>query len=77
VPDRTEQGGQGFTAKQWAAAIALGLLLLFVLLNTQKVEVDFLVTTATVPLVFALLIAGLLGALVGWLLPRVRRGDKD
>jgi uncharacterized integral membrane protein len=77
VADRSDRSGQGFTAKQWAAAIALGLLLLFVLLNTQEVEVDFLVTTANVPLVFALLIAGLLGALVGWLLPRVRRRGND
>jgi uncharacterized integral membrane protein len=74
MADRSGASEQGLTAKQWAAGIALALLLLFVLLNTQKVEVDFLVTTATVPLVFALLIAGLLGALVGWLLPRVRRG---
>ncbi len=77
MADRAQKGEQGFTAKQWAAAIALGLLLLFVLLNTQKVEVDFIVTTANVPLVFALLIAGLLGALVGWLLPRVRGRGKD
>jgi uncharacterized integral membrane protein len=74
VADRTAQGKEGRSAKQWAAAVALALLLLFVLLNTQEVEVDFLVATATVPLIFALLIAGLLGALVGWLLPRVRRG---
>jgi uncharacterized integral membrane protein len=60
--------------KRWAAWISLGLLALFVLLNTQKVEVDFIVTTTTIPLIFALLIAGLLGALVAWLLPRVRRG---
>jgi uncharacterized integral membrane protein len=74
VADRTAQGKESRSAKQWAAAVALALLLLFVLLNTQEVEVDFVVATATVPLIFALLIAGLLGALVGWLLPRVRRG---
>jgi len=77
MADRSDRNDQGFTAKQWAAGIALALLLLFVLLNTQEVEVDFLVTTANVPLVFALLIAGLLGALVGWLLPRVRRRGQD
>jgi uncharacterized integral membrane protein len=74
VADRTTQGKEGRSAKQWAAGIALALLLLFVLLNTQEVEVDFLVATATVPLIFALLLAGLLGALFGWLVPRVRRG---
>ncbi len=77
MADRAEKRQQGFTAKQWAAAVALGLLLLFVLLNTQEVEVDFIVATANVPLVFALVIAGLLGALVGWLLPRVRRRGDD
>jgi uncharacterized integral membrane protein len=37
--------------------------------------VDFLFTTTDTPLIFALLIAGVLGALIGWLAPRVRRRE--
>ena len=41
--------------------------------NSQKVQVDFLFVHTTTPLIFALLIAGVLGALIGWLTPHVRR----
>ncbi len=61
---------------QAVALIAIALLALFFLLNTQEVEVDFLITTATIPLIFALLIAALLGALAAWLVPRVRRSKQ-
>lgn len=65
----------GFSAKQMLGGAALLLLLLWFVLNTQEVEVDLIVTTVTMPLFVALLIAGLLGALVGWLLPRMRSGS--
>ena len=62
--------------KLWAALVALLVLVIFVVQNSQEVTVDFLFTTTTTPLIFALLLAGVLGALVGWLLPRVRRGGR-
>ena len=69
----TSNGSEnGRSVKQWLSLVAIGLLVLFVLVNTQEVEVNFLVTTTTIPLIFALLIAALLGALATWLLPRVR-----
>ena len=61
-----------FSAKQMLSGAALLLLLLWFVLNTQEVEVNLIVTTVTMPLFIALIIAGLLGALVGWLLPRIR-----
>jgi uncharacterized integral membrane protein len=64
----------GLNARQILGGAALVLLLLWVVLNTQEVEVDLLVTTVTMPLFIALIIAGLLGALVAWLLPRIRSG---
>lgn len=67
---------EGTSWKRWAGGIALVLLLIFIVLNTQEVEVNFIVGTARTPLIFALLIAGVLGALVGWLVPRVR-GHRD
>jgi uncharacterized integral membrane protein len=49
------------------------LLVLFMALNSQTVKVHFIVTTVEMPLIFALLIAAALGALVGWAAPRLRR----
>ena len=72
--DPTRPRGQDRNWKLWAGLVALLVLIVFVVQNSQEVEVDFLFTTTTTPLVFALLIAGALGWLVGWLLPRVRRG---
>jgi uncharacterized integral membrane protein len=65
------------TWKTYVYWIAVILLLILVLQNLQKVEVDFLFITTETPLIFALLIAGALGALIGWATPRVRRGGRD
>jgi uncharacterized integral membrane protein len=55
------------------AMIAVGVvLLIFMALNSQKVEVNFIFGSAQMPLIFALLIAAALGALVGWAAPRLR-----
>lgn len=67
---------EGTNWKRWAAAIAALVLIIFVAQNSQKVRVDFLFTQTETPLVFALLIAGALGALIGWAAPRVRRRDR-
>lgn len=61
--------------KRWAFAILGVILIVFILLNSQEVEINFIVGTATAPLIFALAIAALLGFAVGWLAPRVRRGN--
>jgi uncharacterized integral membrane protein len=74
--DPTRARGQDREWKLWAAIVALVLLVVFVVQNSQEVEVDFLFTNTTTPLIFALLIAALLGALIAWLLPRVRRGGR-
>ncbi len=63
--------------KRWVAGIALVALVILIVQNSQKVEVNFFFAETQTPLVFALAIAGLLGALVGWLAPRVRRGRHD
>jgi uncharacterized integral membrane protein len=59
--------------KNWAIGGVVLLLLIFVGQNAQKVEVHFLFASANMPLIFALLIAVILGVLIGWLVPRVRR----
>ncbi len=53
------------------------VLAILILQNLQEVEVRFLFVTTNIPLIFALLLVGALGALVGWAAPRVRRGGPD
>jgi uncharacterized integral membrane protein len=52
------------------------LLLILVAQNLQQVDLDFLFIHTQTPLIVALLIAGALGALIGWALPHVRRGRR-
>ena len=75
MEERSEgEGGGRFHPKRWIALIAALILLIFVLQNSREEEVDFLFATVTTPLFFALLVAAILGALVGYLAPRVGRG---
>jgi uncharacterized integral membrane protein len=67
--------GRGW--KFWLAMVAVALLAIFVIQNSQDVEVEFLFTTTDTPLFLALLLAGGLGAVIGWAAPRVRRGGRD
>jgi len=46
---------------------------IFIIQNSQEVEVDFIFTTTETPLVFALLFAVVLGFIIGLALPRFRR----
>jgi uncharacterized integral membrane protein len=74
--DQLQPGETKRNYKAWALGVAGLLLVIFVAQNAQKVDVDFLWIHTTTPLIFALVIAGVLGALIGWLGPRVRR-DRD
>jgi uncharacterized integral membrane protein len=67
---------KGDTSRQirlWAAAVVAVLALILVFQNSQSVEFNFFFANTNTPLFFGLLIAFALGALVGWLLPRVRQ----
>jgi len=61
--------------KSWLMAIAGILLLIFVAQNSREEEINFLFAEITAPLIFALVFAGLLGGLIGWAAPRLRRRD--
>jgi len=74
-PITVRKEGRGW--KFYALITAGVLLAILILQNLQEVEVDFLFIHATIPLIFALLIVGALGAVVGWATPRVRRGGRD
>jgi uncharacterized integral membrane protein len=57
-------------------AVAGLLLAILIVQNAQKVTVDFLFVETQTPLIIALVIAGGLGALIGWALPHVRRSRR-
>jgi uncharacterized integral membrane protein len=59
--------------RPWAFGIAVLVVVIFIAQNAQKVKVDFLFVHTTTPLVFALLIAAVLGAVIGYAAPLVRR----
>ncbi len=70
------QAQQPSNFKRWAIIVLLVILAIFVLENSQKVTIDFLFfTSVEAPLIIALLVSALLGALIGWLAPRARRRD--
>jgi uncharacterized integral membrane protein len=52
------------------SVLALALLVIFIALNFEKVDVDLLVGTQNVQLAFALIIAALLGLVIGYFAPR-------
>jgi uncharacterized integral membrane protein len=72
IVDGTRKEGRGLRFYLFVGAVIL--LLIFVIQNSQDVEVQFLFTTTDTPLFLALIIAGALGGLIGWAAPRVRRG---
>lgn len=53
--------------------VAVGLLVWFALANSQRVSVDFLVTTHSARLIVVIVISAVLGAIVGQLVARRRR----
>ena len=55
-----------------ASVLALALLVIFIALNFEKVDVDLLVGTQNIQLAFALILAALLGFIVGYFAPRMR-----
>ena len=71
----TRSEGRG--ARFWLIMVLVGLGVLFCAVNFQKVTIDFVVGSANAPLIVALLISGLIGFLIGLVLPRFRRPDKD
>jgi uncharacterized integral membrane protein len=68
----TQAGG----SRGWRLYVSIAVVVLaaiFILQNSQEVKVEFFFSTTTIPLVFALLFAALLGFIIGLALPRFRR----
>ena len=62
--------------RPWALAIAAILVVILIAQNSQTVPIDFLFIHTTMPLILALLIAAVLGAVIGYAGPLVRRGRR-
>ena len=67
--------GSGRGARFWLMMVAVLVGFIFVAVNFQKVTIDFIVAETKAPLVLALLLAGLLGFVIGLALPRFRSHD--
>jgi uncharacterized integral membrane protein len=63
--------------RPWALGIAVLLVLILIFQNSQEVKVKFLFVDTTTPLIFALLIAAALGAVIGYVGPLVRRHRRE
>jgi uncharacterized integral membrane protein len=72
-PDELQPQAQKSSWRAWALGIAVLLVVILIAQNSQDVKVKFLFVDTTTPLIFALLIAAVLGAVIGYVGPLVRR----
>jgi uncharacterized integral membrane protein len=59
----------------YVAIAVVVLAAIFILQNSEETEVKFFFSTTEIPLIFALLLAFVLGLIVGLVLPRFRRHE--
>ena len=55
------------------AGVLVVLLLVFALLNTKDVDVDFIIASLTAPLILVIVLCAVLGFIIGWFVGRRRR----
>lgn len=58
------------------AGIVATVLVIFIVSNNHQTQVNFLWLDTTMPMWVVILIAGALGAFVGWSVPAIRRRSK-
>jgi uncharacterized integral membrane protein len=63
--------------RAWGLGVLILLVLIFIAQNSQTVKIKFLFFDASMPLIFGLLIAVILGVLIGYIGPIVRRHHRD
>jgi uncharacterized integral membrane protein len=72
-PDELQPQVKKSSWRPWALGVAVLLVLILIAQNSQEVKVKFLFVDTTTPLIFALLLAAVLGAVIGFVGPLVRR----
>lgn len=65
-------GNGGGNIRRWILGISVLLLAIIALQNSQTVAMDFLFVHTKAPLIAALLIAGVLGAIIGYVTSLLR-----
>ena len=77
LTQRHDEGGRTFQPALWlrmsGVVVVGGYLLLFVILNTRRVKLDFVVGTTRVSLVLAILLSLTAGVVLGVLLSQLHR----
>ena len=68
---------KGTNWRAWGLGVIVVLVLIFILQNSQSVRVKFLFFDASMPLIFALLITVVVGMIIGYVWPVVRRHRRD
>lgn len=64
-------------AKLIIAALLAVLAIVFVIVNTKQVEINFIFFKVTAPLLVALLVAILLGFIIGLIFPKLRADSSN
>jgi uncharacterized integral membrane protein len=59
--------------RAWMVGIAVALVVIVALQNSQEVRIDVLFVTVDAPLIVTLLVAVAVGALIGYVAPVIRR----
>lgn len=72
VPSRSGSD-EGIRWKRWALGILVVLLLIVILQNSQKVEFKLLFISTDSPLILILAGAAIIGAIIGYTAPIMRR----
>lgn len=72
IPSRSGSD-DGIQWKRWALGILAALLLIVILQNSQTVEFKFLFISTDAPLILILAGAALVGAIIGYAAPIMRR----
>jgi uncharacterized integral membrane protein len=75
--DPLQPQAKGTNWRAWGLGFVALILVIFVAQNAQKVAVDFLFVHTDTPLIFALLVATLLGAVIGYVAPLVRKHRRE
>jgi uncharacterized integral membrane protein len=63
--------------RAWMVGLAIALVLIIALQNSQEVRIDVLFVTVNAPLIVTLLVAVAVGALIGYVAPLIRRHRRD